>query len=139
MQPQVIAIQNDAVYTDDGDTPQADSLSGRVLANNFICTANNNIKDFSLSAYGLINADFLSFYNICNHSTIQLELILAGSTQQHTIILEHLYKNLAAQPNFVFDGDDIAKGYEIFKTNCIFLLKTSMPAINAVFEDNIIL
>lgn len=56
------------MYTDDGDTPQADSLNGRVLANNFICTPNNDVKDFSLSAYGLINSDFISFYNIRNHS-----------------------------------------------------------------------
>ena len=50
-----------------------------------------------------------------------------------------MYKNINAQPNYTFDDNDVATGYEIFKTDCVFLLKTSMPALNFVFSDNLIL
>ena len=60
------------MFTDDGDTPDIGTLSGRVLANNFVCTDGNTVKDFSLAAYGLVNADFSSFYNICKLGTVTL-------------------------------------------------------------------
>ena len=71
-------------------------------------------------------------------SRFELDYIVSEYKRQR-LINKHLYKNISAQPNYIFDGNDVATGYEIFKTYCVFLLKTSMPALNFVFSDNLIL